>query len=84
MSRRPEFIAVETANLGFVEIPIKQFETWFNQIDREKLMLFDFTEEEYKRVKKIVDKHQLGKKYSPVVYDFLIMCMNDTLTQLHS
>ena len=81
---KPEFIAVETANMGFVEIPVKLFESWFNELNNEKLLSFDFTEEEYGTVKKIIDKHQLGNKYSPLVYDFLIMCLNDTMTQINS
>ena len=81
---KPEFIAVETANMGFVEIPVKLFESWFNELNNEKVLSFDFTEEEYRKVKKIIDKHQLGNKYSPLVYDFLIMCLNDTMTQINS
>jgi len=79
--KKPEYIAIETANYGFIEIELKRLEDWIFSLSKDDLIRLDFTEEEHRRVKNLFLRNQLRKTYSPLIYDFAVSMLNDMIAK---
>lgn len=75
--KKGEYIAIETANFGYVTIELRELKEWIFQLSNEDLMRLDFTEEELRRVKKLFLTGKIRKTYSPLVYDFALSMLNE-------
>lgn len=76
-----EYIAVETANYGFVTIELRELRDWIFSLSKDDLIRLDFTEEEHRTVKNLFLKNQLRKTYSPLIYDFAVSMLNDMISK---
>jgi len=74
---KERFISIETANVGIVTIPERLFVNWFMELDKHTLKRLNIPWPRYHIVKKLIAQGQLQNTYSPVVYDFILLSLND-------
>lgn len=81
IKKKPEYIALETANYGFVTIELRKLRDWIFQLTKDDLIRLDFTDEEHRKVKNLFLRNQLRKTYSPLIYDFAVSMLNDMIAK---
>ena len=77
----PRMIALETANAGIVTIPETLFVNWFNELDKNDLKSLGFSIKQYTEVERIISQGRLQTSYSPVVYDFILISLNNLVNR---
>lgn len=84
MKKRSDYIAIETGNYGYVTIELRELKDWVFGLSSEDLMQIGFTDEELRKVKKLFLRKQIGKVYSPLIYDFALSMINVKATEMLS
>lgn len=79
--KKPEYIAIETANYGYISIELKELKDWIFSLSKDDLIRLDFTDEEHRRVKNLFLRNQLRKTYSPLIYDFAVTMLNEMIAK---